>query len=570
MVPCLPAYPQGTAVKKAHFFVARVPKQDMATITAVPTAKSTIREGSHMNKNKDYLLAIDAGTGSGRAVLFDVKGYQVAVGQEEWTHKSDPRYPNSMEFDVENNWQLLCRCVRRVLQEGEVAPTNVLGISATSMREGIILYDVDRREMWGCANVDARAGNEVRYLKEEFPKLEKEFYHISGQTFALGALPRLLWLKRHMPRIYERTAMISMLSDWVLARLSGEIAADPSNAGTTGIYSLAKRDWAPEMAKAVGLRDDIFPRSVEPGTVIGQISAKAEEDTGLPQGLPVVMGGGDVQLGCVGLGVVQPGQTAVLGGTFWQQLVNLAKPITDPEMNIRVNPHAVTGLSQAEGIAFFIGLVMRWFRDAFCQEEIRIAGERGIDPYTVLEQMAREVPPGARGVLPIFSDEMRYGNWYHAAPSLLNLNIDPALCGKAEIFRALEENAAIVTAANLERISNFAGVQTDTLVFAGGASKGALWSQILADVTGKQVAVPVVREATALGAAIVAGVGVGVFNGIVEAVESLVRWERHYQPDQERHELYREVRGRWAEAYVAQRVLVDRGITQSMWKAPGL
>jgi autoinducer 2 (AI-2) kinase len=165
---------------------------------------------------------------------------------------------------------------------------------------------------------------------------------------------------------------------------------------------------------------------------------------------------------------------------------------------------------------------------------------------------------------------MRYRNWYHAAPSLLNLNVDPALCGKAEIFRALEENAAIVTAANLDRIFNFTGVQTDTLVFAGGASKGALWSQILADVTGKQVTVPVVKEATALGGAIVAGVGIGVFSSIVEAADSLVRWERNYQPDQERHGVYREVRERWAKAYAAQRALVDAGITQSMWKAPGL
>lgn len=545
-------------------------KQDLVIIMHGPNAKDAIREGKRLHKNKGYILAVDAGTGSGRAVLFDVKGHQVAVGQEEWTHKSDSRYPNSMEFDVENNWQLLCRCIRRALQEGDVAPTNVLGISATSMREGIVLYDADGKELWGCANVDARAGNEVRDLKEQFPRLEEEFYHISGQTFALSALPRLLWVKRHIPKIYERTATVSMLSDWVLARLSGEIATDPSNAGTTGIYSLAKRDWDPKMAKAVGLRNDIFPRSVEPGTVIGQISAKAEKDTGLPQCLPVVMGGGDVQLGCVGLGVVRPGQTAVLGGTFWQQLVNLAKPVTDPEMNIRVNPHAVPGLSQAEGIGFFIGLVMRWFRDAFCQEEVRIARERGIDTYTVLEQMAREVPQGARGVLPIFSDEMRYRNWYHAAPSLLNLNVDPALCGKAEIFRALEENAAIVTAANLDRIFNFTGVQTDTLVFAGGASKGALWSQILADVTGKQVTVPVVKEATALGGAIVAGVGIGVFSSIVEAADSLVRWERNYQPDQERHGVYREVRERWAKAYAAQRALVDAGITQSMWKAPGL
>ncbi len=523
-----------------------------------------------MNNKKGYVLAIDAGTGSGRAVLFDTEGHQVASGQEEWTHKSDERYPNSMAFDTQNNWRLLCRCIHRALNEGDVAPLDILGVSATSMREGIVLYDADGNELWGCANVDARAANEVRDLKEQFPDLEKELYGISGQTFALGALPRLLWVKRHMPEIYERTRKISMLSDWVLFRLSGEIASDPSNAGTTGIYSLADRDWSPEMAEKVGVRDDIFPPSVESGTVIGRLSARAAAETGLPRDLPVVMGGGDAQLGCVGLGVVKPGQAAVLGGTFWQQMVNLSQPVTDPGMNIRINPHAVPGLSQAEAISFFVGLIMRWFRDAFCQPEAAIAAERQIDTYTVLEEMARDVPPGAHGILPIFSDVMRYGQWYHAAPSLLNLNVDPSRCGKAEIFRALEENAAIVAANNLERIFAFTGIETDMLIFAGGASKGPLWCQILADVTGKKVRIPVVKEATALGCAIAAGIGAGLFDNMVQAADSLVRWENDYMPKAENYPLYQEIRSNWTKAYAAQLSLVDAHVTQSMWKAPGL
>ena len=523
-----------------------------------------------MGDKAGYILAIDAGTGSGRAVLFDSQGNQAAVGQEEWTHKSDPRYSNSMEFDVANNWQLLCRCIRLACEDGGISPTAIVGVSATSMREGIVLYNAEGKELWGCANVDARAANEVRELKHQFPDLEEKFYHISGQTFALGALPRLLWVKNFMPDVYNQTATISMISDWVLFRLCGEIATDPSNGGTTGIYSLAERDWVPAMSAEVGLRDDIFPPSVESGTLIGKVTAQAARDTGLPQGLPVVMGGGDVQLGCVGLGVVKPGQTAVLGGTFWQQLVNIAEPVTDPQMNIRVNPHAVPGLSQAEALSFFVGLTMRWFRDAFCQPEAAIASERNIDTYSVLEELAREVPPGSRGIIPIFSDIMRYSNWYHAAPSLLNLSIDPAVCGKGEIFRALEENAAIVSAINLEQIYAFTGLETDSIVFAAGASKGPLWCQILADVTGKKVRVPVVKEATALGGAIAAGVGIGLYDSMVGAAEALVRWERDYEPDAQNHSLYQEVRNTWAQAYAAQRALVDDAVTQSMWKAPGL
>jgi autoinducer 2 (AI-2) kinase len=160
-------------------------------------------------------------------------------------------------------------------------------------------------------------------------------------------------------------------------------------------------------------------------------------------------------------------------------------------MNIRINPHVIPGMAQAESISFFTGLTMRWFRDAFCAEEKLVAERLGVDAYALLEEMASRVPAGSHGVMPIFSDAMHFKQWYHAAPSFINLSIDPEKCNKATLFRALEENAAIVSACNLAQISRFSGVTFDSLVFAGGGSKGALWSQILSDVTGLPVRVPV-------------------------------------------------------------------------------
>ncbi len=516
-----------------------------------------------------YLLTIDAGTGSGRAVLFDENGNQVSVGQEEWTHNSDPKYPNSMDFDFNKNWDLICRCIKKAISDADINSNEILAVSASSMREGIVLYDKDGKELWAVANVDARASVEVKELKEKFPNLEEKFYKISGQTFALGALPRIMWVKNNKPNIYEKTKKISMISDWVLAKLSNEIVTDPSNGGTTGIYSLEERDWTPYMAKEIGLKDDIFPPSIEAGEVVGEVTSQASKQSGLTKGCKVVMGGGDVQLGCAGLGVVNTNEVAVLGGTFWQQLVNMNQPLTPNDMSIRVNPHVIKGVSQAEGITFFSGLIMRWFRDAFCQSEKEIAKARGIDTYSVLEEMASSVPVGSHGIMPTYSDEMNYGKWYHASPSLLNLNLDPLKCGKAEIFRALQENACIVTANNLDKIFAFTGVDTDTLVFAAGASKGNLWCQILSDVTGKKIKVPVVKEATALGGAMASGVGVGIYSSMQEA-SKLVQWEKSYEPNMTNNKTYKEIREKWAKAYKAQLKLVDDGVTNSMWKAPGL
>lgn len=515
-----------------------------------------------------YFMSIDAGTGSARAVIFDTLGNQVAIGQREWVHLSEANVDNSMGFDYEKNWQIIITCIKEAIFKAGIKADAITAISATSMREGIVLYDKEGKELFAVANVDARAMAEVAEINSRYPQLEKECYQISGQTFALGALPRLLWLKRHKPELYEKTAFITMISDWVLSKLSGVIASEPSNAGTSGVFSLKTRQWEPVMARRLGLKDDIFPPVYETGTVIGTLSHKASELTGLHVKTKVVMGGGDVQLGSAGLGVFKADQCAILGGTFWQQIVNIDGATVDPDMNIRINPHVITGLSQAEGISFFSGMVMRWFRDTFCESEKIAAQKQGVDTYAYLENLAKEIPVGSYGIMPIFSDTMKYAKWYHAAPSFLNLSLENS--SKAAMFRALEENAAIVSMLNLNAIFAFTQTQSESITFAGGAAKGALWSQILSDVTCKEIRIPKVTEATALGGAFAAGVGAGEYASIAEAAESLVTWEKSYEPNKENFALYQEQAEKWQEAYVKQLELVDSGITTSMWKAPGL
>ena len=518
-----------------------------------------------------YLMAIDAGTGSIRAVIFDTLGNQISVSQKEWTHIEESGVPNSMSFDCQMNWELTCTCIKESLDSANLIGEDIVALSATSMREGIVLYDRDGKELWAVANVDARADREVKYLKENFVSLEEEFYKESGQTFALGALPRIMWLKNNRPEIYEKVANVSMIGDWILARLSGVIATDPSNGGTTGVFSLKNRDWMPDMAKRVGLKETIFPKTLEVGTLMGRVTKEASKETGLSINTKVVMGGGDVQLGSAGLGVVELGQVAILGGSFWQQVVNIKSDTEVPsDMGIRVNPHVISDQSQAEGITFFSGLVMRWFRDAFCDMEKLEAKEKGIDTYTVMEEKAKEIPVGSNGILPIFSDSMKYGKWYHAAPSFLNLSIDPQVCNRASMFRSLQENAAIVSSINLDKIKEFANIEFDEIVFAGGASKGELWSQIVADVTGCRVKIPKVTEATALGAVMAAGVGAGIYENIAAAAKKLVVWNKSFEPNMQNNKLYKEIKLKWQSAYEAQLKLVDDNITTSMWKAPGL
>ncbi|NNU79881.1 autoinducer-2 kinase [Halovulum dunhuangense] len=518
-----------------------------------------------------YYLAIDAGTGSGRAVVFDDTGAQVSVGQQEWSHRAENGVPGSMAFDCVQNWDILCGCIKAAVAQAGIRASEIAAVSSTSMREAIVLYDAESHEIWACANVDGRAGGEVAALKAREAGLERRFYEKSGQTFALGAWPRLEWVRRNRPELWERVARISMINDWIAFRLSGEITAEPSNAGTTGLMDLAARDWSDALIEAAGLPRGLFPPVVASGESIGRLTAKAAAETGLTEGTLVVAGGGDVQMGSVGLGVTEPGNAAIFGGSFWQQVVNLPAGRTDPEMMVRVNPHAVAPLAQAECISFFVGLTMRWFRDTFCEAQIAEAARRGVDPYQVLEEQAAQVPAGANGIIPVFSDAMNFAAWYHAAPSFLNMSIEPSHTTPASLFRALEENAAIVSAENLRRVIAFSDTDIGDLVtFAGGASKGALWAQILADVLQRDIAIPVVREATALGCAAVAAVGAGQFSDMQEAGKAFSRVETVVKPNRNNAALYADAAERWRKAYMPQRALVDTGVTTSMWKAPGL
>ncbi|NQD66911.1 autoinducer-2 kinase [Bacillus haikouensis] len=517
----------------------------------------------------DYILAFDAGTGSLRAVLFDTDGNQIGCSQEEWIHLSDERYPGSMGFDYEANWSLLIGCIKDLLKETGVNPKQIKGISATSMREGIVLYNSSGEEVWACANVDSRASEEVSYLKQTCEELEETLYQLSGQTFALGAIPRILWLKNNLPDVYEQVSIMTMLNDWILYKLSGTLQADPSNGCTTGIFDLNKRKWASGYLQECGLKDSFFPPVNEAGTVIGEIGTEVAGMTGLAEGTKVVSGGGDAQMAAVGAGAIGDQQTMVSGGSFWQQEVNTNKPFFDKEGRIRVNCHAVPELWQIETIAFFPGLVMRWFRDAFCQEEVKKGKESGRDPYELLEESAKDVPVGSNGIIPVFSDIMNYYSWRHAAPSFINLTLDPQITGKKEMFKSLQENAALITLGNLKLIEEVTSSYPEEVIFTGGASKGRLWSQTLADVLGVKVKVPLVKESAALGTALYAGVGAGLYATIQEAVEKVVKWDRVHEPDQSNHSNYLEIYEKWRRVYVRQLQLADEEVTTHMWKAPG-
>ena len=516
--------------------------------------------------SEELLLAIDAGTGSCRAVLFDVEGRQMAIGQREYSHPGLADAPGSQVFETDANWQLICACVREAL-EGH-SPDAVKAVSATSMREGMVLYDARGREIWACPNVDSRAGAEATELVES--GAAQEIYERAGDWVAITAPARFLWIARHEPDVFASIGRVGMLGDWILTRLSGEFVTDPSLGSSSGMFELAERDWSDRVLELCGLDRSVFPPVVESGTVIGAVTQRAAGEAGLRAGTPVVAGGADTQLGLLGIGVTQPGRVTIVGGSFWQCTVVLDEPLIDPEARLRTLCHTVPGRWMMEGIGFYCGIVMRWFRDAFCELEALEAARTGEDVYAVLERKAAAVPPGANGIFGIFSNLMQASRWVHASPGFLGFDVaNPERAGRLECFRAVEESAAYVTRGHLKIVEEVAGIEVSEAVLTGGAAKGTLWPRIVADALGAAIRIPAVKESTALGAAIYAGVGAGLYDDAGAAADELVRFERTYEPEPAAAAAYEQLYERWLALYARSLEISEAGLVRPLWRAAG-
>ena len=174
-------------------------------------------------------------------------------------------------FDTAGNWELICACVREALDAG-AAPDAVRAVSATSMREGMVLYDARGHELWACTNADGRAGREAADLVES--GAAREIYELAGDWVSITAPPRFRWLARHEPDVFAAIARVGMLGDWILTRLSGEFVTDRSLGSSSGMFDLAAGDWSDRVLEICGLDRSVFPRVVASGDVVGAVTPR--------------------------------------------------------------------------------------------------------------------------------------------------------------------------------------------------------------------------------------------------------------------------------------------------------
>jgi autoinducer 2 (AI-2) kinase len=260
----------------------------------------------------------------------------------------------------------------------------------------------------------------------------------------------------------------------------------------------------------------------------------------------------------------------LLGGSFWQLTLVTDRPLIDPQARVRTLCHALPGQWMTEGIGFYCGIVMRWLRDAMCEPEKAEAARLGVDAYEVMERAASEIPPGSNGLLAIFSNVMDVKRWVQAVPSFVGFDVDdPARTDRRACIRAGEEQAAYATRGHLAILEELTGRTFDEVGFAGGGAKGSLWPRIVADVLGVTVRVPEVKESTALGAALFAGIGVGLYDDLDQVTREIVRVERTIEPDPATKAAYDEAFARWSAIYPRILGLAEDRLARPMWWPAG-
>jgi len=520
-----------------------------------------------MAEKSGYLLVLDVGTGSGRAILFNLSGELIGFKGREWQHNADHNYQGALDFDVKANWLSLEQCIKDVMGKTSVTANEVKAISITSMRHGMVCYDGQGKTIAAFPNADARAEAEVKWLIDT--GLAKQIYKIGGDWPSVHDVARLLWLKKNKPDLFKKIERFTMLEGWPIVQLCSTYVTDPSSASSSGLFDVLRRNWSDEIIEACQLPIGIFPEVLDAGNKVGVLSSDVAEELGLSEGTPVIMAGGDTQCGLLGSGVLEDGQAGVVAGTFWLDCVVLPEAIIDDRFELRTSCHIVPGKWIFEGVSF-VGMFTRWFRDALCSEEKQQALKKGTDAYKLMDEAAAKVPPGSYGIQVCMSNIFNASNWVHTAPMFLNWDVwDTNRSAKKVFYRALLENVAYQTRGEFNNILRLAKTSLSEVVFCGGASNSNLWSQVLADVLGAIIRVPEVNEATALGAAICAAAGIDQYASISAAARAMVKVEKAFEPNLENASVYGKMYDQWRKIYEHMLSLSTDGLLKPLWKVAG-
>jgi len=497
-----------------------------------------------------HVIGVDIGTQSTKAVLVDARGRVVA--QAAHGYQVDSPQPLWAEQWPSVWLDAVVACVRGVVDRSGVAASAIDALCVSSLYGGSgIPVDGDGNALHPCLIwMDRRARDEVEWVRSH-ADLER-LYDVTGNGVdSYYGYTKMLWLRDKQPDVWKRTRQLLPPNSFVIAELTGEVAVDHSSAGNIGgIYDIGARRWSGEMLDMLGIPRHLMPeRLVQSSDVVGRLREPQARALGLRAGLPVVAGGVDAAVATLAAGARKPGNHVAMIGTSmcWGTI----RPRVDARHGLIAMPHVLNGLTDLYvfGGAITAGACVTWFRDNFCEGELAAAAARGVDPHELLEAPAEALAPGAQGLvfLPYLMGE-RSPIWDAAASgAFVGLGLHH---GRAHLYRAVLEGVAYALQHNIETGIRDGSPLDETLTVVGGASRSALWTQIIADVTCRPVRTIRDDVEASLGAAMLAALGVGIATPDDIATTWVDLVERA-QPRPEASARYRELFAQYVALYPA-------------------
>ena len=502
----------------------------------------------------EYLLGIDIGTSACKIAVFAKDGRVMAAGNGDY-----PVYyphPGWAEQDPDEWWAAICRTIPEVLDKGGIDPAEIKAVGIDGQSWSAIPVDRDgnvlaRTPIW----MDTRAVDICREYNEKIGK-EKIFELCGNPLQPSYTTPKIIWYKRNLPEVYENTYKILQSNSFIAFRLTGVMSQELSQGYGLHCFDMKKGVWDEGMCREFGFSPDLLPDIYPCHAIIGNVTEQAAAQCGLTAGTPVAAGGLDAACGTLGAGVIHSGETQEQGGQAGG--MSICTDTYQADERLILGYHVIPGHWLLQGGTTGGGGVMRWLEKEFGDYEREEGRRQGKSSLDLFNEEAAAVAPGSDGVifLPYMSGE-RTPIWDPDAKGVYyGLDFSKT---KGHFIRAAMEGTAYALKHNLD-VAEEAGAKVTVMRAMGGSANSLLWTQIKSDITGKPIIVPASDTATTLGAVILAGVGIGMYRDLEEAVRLTVHDRRSHDPDPEKRAVYDENYKTYIELYQQLKgIMKERG-----------
>ena len=485
----------------------------------------------------DYLVGIDLGSTSLKAVIYDVRGKVLASASRptERFHP-DAAHPDWTVWQPEQIWGGTAEALREAV--GKLGnPAAIRAVAVTGMGMDGVPMDADGRWLYPFISwLDPRTAPQLEWWKANIGAAQ--VFSIGGNPlWAINSALRILWMKEHEPQILARTDKWLLIEDFLNFMLCGRRATDYSMASCTLLFDQRRLTWSDEMLKLAGLPRSLMPDAYPSGTALGKVTAAAAKATGLLEGTPVVLGGHDHLCGALPVGAFKPGVVLDVTGTWEIVSATIPKPVLTPQVHgagLTIQAHVARGV-HAAWASTPAGEALEWFRNQLCADGKTGTSSSGrpsaiFPEWDVLMREAGQSPAGAGGVLflPHLSGSTCPVVDPHSRGAFAGLR---SLTSRGDLIRAIIEGLDYQFLDMLNSFEAGLGTKAERIVAVGGATKNEFWMQNKADVVGKTIEAPEIEEATPLGAALLAGIGAGIYKDEQEACEKVAQPGRVYKPN---------------------------------------